>query len=97
MVNLLDTVDLIPPGRSTVGECLPRSSTCAELSQADVMKDAASIGWQACPIVSILTVSNESAATSAAVGIAPISTSSTSGRSKKRRSRNVALLINACQ
>ncbi|XP_020597124.1 uncharacterized protein LOC110036912 isoform X2 [Phalaenopsis equestris] len=81
LLDVLRTVDLTPPGRSTIEECPLRSSTDAELSLDEVMKDIASLGWHECPIVSILTIYNNSAK-EAAKENAPISSSCTSDRAK---------------
>ncbi|KAI0488450.1 hypothetical protein KFK09_028281 [Dendrobium nobile] len=83
VLDALRSVELTPPGRSTVGERMLKSSTNEELSLDEVLEDIASLGWQECPIVSILTVGNE-CAMEAGEGAAPISFSYCADQVKKK-------------
>ncbi|PKA55826.1 hypothetical protein AXF42_Ash012118 [Apostasia shenzhenica] len=63
IAELLGSIELTPPGRSTVGKCPVRSSSTEGISLAEAVKDIASIGWQECSIGSVLAVGGSAAAT----------------------------------
>ncbi|KAH0449107.1 hypothetical protein IEQ34_022907 [Dendrobium chrysotoxum] len=65
-----------------------KSSTNEELPLDEVLEDIASLGWQECPIVSILTVGNE-CAMEAGEGTAPISFSYCSDQVKKKGGKGI--------